>query len=363
MFNHALKALKRANLHRERCLYPPTLADFASNDYLALASRKDLLQEAFHILQNLPSHAPKASMLVNGYYPLHQELENYLCDLLGFESCVLVGSAFLGNLALIDALVRKNDWLLMDAHYHASGQFLAKKSPNTLFFEHNNPQDLKTKLNTCHNKGQLFIAIEGVYSMDGEIAPLEILEIAESYGAYLILDEAHSLGSIGEHLLGLLDHYQYKPTEKMILLGAFSKAYGSYGGFIAGSIEMIDFLCNRAKSILYTTSPSLLDTALSFVNLKHLYNNTKHYQEILKQMRACLDRFNWHTQSNIFTLPFVNSTALLEMQDRLIKHGFLCAAIRPPTTANPLLRLCLNIQPQRTLELLEDLCYLLKHSL
>ncbi|WP_163498549.1 aminotransferase class I/II-fold pyridoxal phosphate-dependent enzyme [Helicobacter suis] len=363
MFDHALKALRRASLHRERRLYSPTLADFASNDYLALGSHKGLLQEAFDILQNLPSHAPKASMLVNGYYPLHQELENYLCDLLGFESCVLVGSAFLGNLALIDALVRKNDHLLMDAHYHASGQFLAKKLPNTLFFEHNNPQDLEAKLKACKNKGQLFIAIEGVYSMDGEIAPLEILEIAENYGAYLILDEAHSLGSIGEHLLGLLDHYSHKPSKKIILLGAFSKAYGSYGGFITGSIEVIDFLCNRAKSILYTTSPSLLDSALSLVNLKHLYSNIKHYQEMLKQMRACLDRFNWHTQSNILPLPFANPASLLETQNKLIKHGFLCAAIRPPTTKTPLLRLCLNIQPQRTLELLENLCYLIKYSL
>nr|WP_285759389.1 pyridoxal phosphate-dependent aminotransferase family protein [Helicobacter heilmannii] len=343
-------------MYRKRHLYPPHLADFASNNYLGLSGRKDLLQKTFELLQAQPPHAPKASMLVNGYHSLHHELESYLCQLLGFEACVLVGSGFLGNVALIEALVRKNDLLFMDAHYHASGQFIAKKSHNTIFFKHNDPKDLQAKLGQHKPKGQVLIAIEGVYSMDGHIAPLEILKHAREHNAYLILDEAHSLGSIGANLKGVLEHYNLKPTEKTIVLGTFSKAYGSYGAFIGASAEIVDFLCNRAKSIIYTTSLSVLDTALSFVNVQEIYNDPSPFVALLEQMRGCVASFGWHTKSNILTLPFGNVQSLLTTQEQLLEKGFICGAIRPPTTEKPLLRIGLNIQPTNTLEHLKCLC-------
>ncbi|WP_104758705.1 aminotransferase class I/II-fold pyridoxal phosphate-dependent enzyme [Helicobacter bizzozeronii] len=353
---HALRALERACLHRKRCLYPKNLIDFASNDYLGLGTQKGLLEQAFELVKNQPCHAPKASMLINGYHPLHQQLEQELCQLLDYPACVIVGSGFLGNVALLDALVRKNDLLLMDANYHASGQFVAKKLPNTLFFAHNNPQDLEQKLKTHRPKGRVLIAIEGVYSMDGQIAPKEIYTLATEHNAYLILDEAHSLGVIGDHLLGYLDYHQLKPTPQTILLGTFSKAYGSYGAFIAGSVEIIDFLCNRAKSIIYTTSLSLLDSALALVNICHVYGSPKRYSDCLKAMRACVQSIG-QTPSCILTLPFGNIGDLMHAHTRLLESGFLCAAIRPPTTQKPLLRISLNIQPQDTLAKLEHLCH------
>ncbi|BEG56544.1 8-amino-7-oxononanoate synthase [Helicobacter sp. NHP21005] len=351
-----LNALKKARLYRERRLYPADLADFASNDYLGLGRRKDLLQKAFEMLQTQPTHAPKASMLVNGYHSLHRALENDLCALLDFEACVLVGSGFLGNVALIEALVRKNDLLFIDTHYHASGQFIAKKSPNTIFFNHNDGQDLQAKLEQHQPKGRAIIAIEGVYSMDGTIPPLEILECAREHNAYLILDEAHSLGSIGANLKGVLDHYNLKPTDKTIILGTFSKAYGSYGAFIGASGEIIDFLCNRAKSIIYTTSLSVLDTALSLINIQEIYQDPSPFVELLAQMRACVAGFGWHTKSSILTLPFDNIKDLLTTQEELLKEGFICGAIRPPTVKRSLLRVGLNIQPTNTLGLLKSLC-------
>ncbi|BCZ17714.1 8-amino-7-oxononanoate synthase [Helicobacter sp. NHP19-003] len=351
-----LKALKRAGLHRERRLYPPNLADFASNDYLGLGGRKDLLQKAFNLLQGQHPHAPKASMLVNGYHPLHHELESYLCQLLGFGACVLVGSGFLGNVALIEALVRPNDVLFMDAHYHASGQFIAKKSKNTIFFQHNDSKDLQAKLAQHKPKGRVLIAIEGVYSMDGHIVPLEILECAREHNAHLILDEAHSLGTIGANLKGVLEHYNLKPTETTIILGTFSKAYGSYGAFIGASPEIIDFLCNRAKSIIYTTSLSVLDTALSLVNMEEVYQDSSPFVALLEQMRGCVGGFGWQTKSCILTLPFANIQSLLEAQENLLKEGFICGAIRPPTTEKPLLRVGLNVQPTNTMGLLKNLC-------
>ncbi|WP_120951207.1 pyridoxal phosphate-dependent aminotransferase family protein [Helicobacter sp. L8] len=360
----SLHALKRAGLHRARRLYPDHLHDFASNDYLALSTHARLLERAFETVRPLASHAPRASMLLNGYHPLHHQLEECLRAHLGYESCLLVGSGFLGNVALIDALVRKNDMLFMDAHYHASGQFLAKKLPNTRFFAHNNALDLRAQLKTYrahHPKGRIFIAIEGVYSMDGQVAPKEFYTLAHEYETYLILDEAHSLGVLGRDLGGYLSYYHLKLTPYTIVLGTLSKAYGSYGAFIGACAPIIDFLCNRAKSVIYTTSPSLLDSALALAHLEHLYTHLPSYVSMLEKMRACCAQIlGFSTPSNILTLPFGRIQAMLNAHASLLEQGFLCAPIRPPTTQKPLLRISLNIQPQRTLETLSTLCALLK---
>ncbi|WP_104749194.1 aminotransferase class I/II-fold pyridoxal phosphate-dependent enzyme [Helicobacter cynogastricus] len=355
-----LRALKHARLYRERVLYPDHLADFASNDYLGLSSYTPLLDQAFEKLRAFPSHAPKASMLLNGYHPLHAELEEFLSMHLGYEACLLLGSGFLGNVALIDSLVRKQDKLFMDAHYHASGQFLAKKLSNACFFAHNSVQELTQKLqqHRAHNtKGRIFIAIEGVYSMDGHVAPKEFYHLAQEYEAYLILDEAHSLGVLGRDLGGYLSYYHLKPMSNLIVLGTLSKAYGSYGAFIGASAQVIDFLCNRAKSVIYTTSPSLLESALALAHLEYLYDHLPNYVAMLDRMRAlCAQELGFSTPSNILTLPFPNIQTLLEAHQSLLQQDLLCAPIRPPTTPKPLLRVSLNIQPQNTLERLKRLC-------
>ncbi|WP_121021180.1 aminotransferase class I/II-fold pyridoxal phosphate-dependent enzyme [Helicobacter vulpis] len=363
-YTHALRALERAHLYRQRHLYPDHLADFASNDYLGLSAHAPLLERAFEKVRPLSAHAPKASMLLNGYHPLHAQLEAFLCAHLGYAACLLVGSGFLGNVALIDALVRPRDMLFMDAHYHASGQFLAKKLPNARFFAHNNAPDLAQQLasyRACHTKGRVFIAIEGVYSMDGQVAPKEFYHLAQEYEAYLIVDEAHSLGVLGHDLGGYLSHHRLKPTPQIIILGTLSKAYGSYGAFIGASVQVVDFLCNRAKSVIYTTSLSLLDSALALAHLEHLYAHLPSYVSILEKMRACCAQIlGFSTPSNILTLPFGRVQALLSAHSSLLEAGFLCAPIRPPTVQKPLLRVSLNIQPHNTLQRLSALCTLLK---
>ncbi|MFC3848042.1 aminotransferase class I/II-fold pyridoxal phosphate-dependent enzyme [Helicobacter baculiformis] len=362
-YSSELRALRRAGLYRERHLYPAHLHDFASNDYLGLSTHALLLEHAFEKVRSLTTHAPKASMLLNGYHPLHRELEEFLCARFGYEACLLVGSGFLGNVALIDALVRKNDILFMDAHYHASGQFLAKKLPNAHFFSHNNTLDLVQQLKNQraqHPKGRIFIAIEGVYSMDGQVAPKEFYTIAQEYDAYLILDEAHSLGVLGRDLGGYLSYYHLKLTPRIIVLGTLSKAYGSYGAFIGASPQVVEFLCNRAKSVIYTTSLSLLDSALALVHLEHLYAHLSNYVSILEKMRVCCAQIlGFSTPSNILTLPFERVQSLLNMHTSLLEAGFLCAPIRPPTVQKPLLRISLNVQPSHTLETLGALCTLL----
>ncbi|GAA6840197.1 pyridoxal phosphate-dependent aminotransferase family protein [Helicobacter pylori] len=347
MFSKSLEALRHAKRYRKRELFDPSLKDYASNDYLGLSVRKDLLQNAFNKLQSFVSHSPKASMLVNGYHPLHAELEERLADLLEFESTLLVGSGFLGNLALIDTLLVKNALLFMDEHYHASGIFSTKtKSDQVVFFSHNDAKDLQQKLFNAPKNKLKFIAIEGVYSMDASIAPYDFYEIIQEIpNTFLIVDEAHSFGTIGENLLGFLEYYRIKEKDKIIKLSTFSKALASYGACILAPLQVIEFLTNRAKSVIYTTALSLLDTALTLAHLEYFIAQKQELKnELSKHQQIIFETLGIRTLAGFFTLEFENNPALLNAHHFLKEKGFLVGAIRPPTVSKPLLRVSLSLK-------------------
>ncbi|AFI05284.1 aminotransferase class I/II-fold pyridoxal phosphate-dependent enzyme [Helicobacter cetorum] len=347
MFSKQLEALRRTKRYRKRELFSPLLKDYASNDYLGLSVKKDLLEKAFKKLQSYDTHAPKASMLVNGYHPLHAELEEQLARLLGFENALLVGSGFLGNLALIDTLLVKNALLFIDEHYHASGVFSTKIKPNqVIFFSHNNAKDLRQKLLKAPKDKLKFVAIEGVYSMDASIAPYAIYESTkESPNTFLIVDEAHSFGTIGDNLLGFLEYYHIQEKERIIKLSTFSKALASYGACILASSKIIDFLVNRAKSVIYTTALSLLDTALSLAHLEYFIAQKKELKKKLKEHQQIIfESLGISTPTGFFTLEFENNSTLLNTHHFLKEKGFLVGAIRPPTVSKPLLRISLSLK-------------------
>lgn len=181
---------------------------------------------------------------------------------------------------MIEALVRKGDVLFIDEEYHASGMLATRllNKNQVIVFKHNDFNDLKEKIESTQNKGRKLIAIEGVYSMEGDIAPKEIFDLADDKEAILIVDEAHSSGVLGDNLLGIFDFYNIKPKANHIKMGTLGKAYGSYGAYILASNEIIEFLLNRAKAIIYTTAPSLFDIALGHESLKYILNN----RDILK---------------------------------------------------------------------------------
>jgi len=191
MYQKELNALKKAGRFRQRKVWNKELIDFASNDYLGLANNKEQLEKALHLVNEYDSHAPKASMLVNGYHEIHERFEQTLARLNGFEEGIVLGSGFLANVALIEALVRKKDMLFIDEDYHASGMMTTGLlGERVVKFKHNDPQDLEDKL-AKFNGGRKIIAVEGVYSMSGLLCKKEIFDIADKYDALLIVDEAH----------------------------------------------------------------------------------------------------------------------------------------------------------------------------
>ena len=339
MFEKELLALKRANRFRSRVIFDSSLKDFASNDYLGLASNKKLLKKVYKKIEKFPINASRASLLVNGYTQIHKNFEDDLCRLNGFEAGVVLGSGFLANIALIEALGRKGDILLIDEEYHASGILATKLTQAKVeFFKHNDIDDLRDKIKNSSYK-RLLIAIEGVYSMSGDLARKEIFDIADEYGAILIIDEAHSSGVIGKKLLGILDYYDIKPKENYIKMGTMGKAYGSYGAYILSSKNIISFLENRAKSVIYTTALSLFDVALAHEALKFIEkNHEKLNRKILKRKDIIKTILGKKIDSLILNIEVGSNKSAIDIQKKLINEGFLVGAIRQPTVKKPILR-------------------------
>ncbi len=343
-YENEIAALKRSGRYRERRLFDSSLVDLASNDYLGLAENKMLMEQACAALAEAPSYAAKASMLVNGYHPIHADFEQALCAANGFEASVLLGSGFNANIALIEALVRKGDELFIDEKYHASG-ILATRLVNgkVTSFSHNDPDDLRTKLDSSTAK-RMLIAIEGIYSMDGNICEREIIELADRHNALLIVDEAHSSGVIGEQLMGVFDYYQLPIRTNYIKMGTLGKAYGSFGAYILASEHIIDYLINRAKPIIYATAPSLYDTLLGHQALKYiLENHHTLYKEIQVRQKIVKETLEISVPGLIVPIVVDDNRRVMEIRDILLDEGILVGAIRQPTVDKAIIRLIIRL--------------------
>lgn len=344
MYEKELKALQKAGRFRERKLFDEDLVDMASNDYLGLSTNKKQFKKAVKMVQKYQTLSSKASMLVNGYHPIHQQFEQNMAQQNGFEEGLIVGSGYLANMALIEALVRKGDRLFMDEEYHASGVMAAGLlGDRVVTFKHNDADDLREKLENFPAKRQI-IAVEGVYSMGGDICAKEIFALADAYHAIMIVDEAHSAGVLGETLLGVFEHYHIPINERHIKMGTLGKAYGSYGAYILSSSGIIRFLVNRGKPIIYSTAPSVFDTALALVNMRTIRKHAKTYRKKIVARQSMLKKeFGLVCESLISPIEMPTNKATMTMQQRLIEKGYLVGAIRQPTVDKPIMRVILNV--------------------
>ncbi len=346
MYSKELNSIKKSNRLRTRKIYDKSLIDLASNDYLGLTTNKQLFENAYNRVLKEEYTAPKASILVNGYSLIHKEFEDALKKANKFEDALVVGSGFLANISMIEALVRKGDVLFIDEEYHASGMLATKllDDKQIIVFKHNDFKDLKEKFEKTNNKGRKLIAIEGVYSMQGDLAPKEIFDFANEKNALLIVDEAHSSGVLGNNLLGIFDYYNIRPKENHIKMGTLGKAYGSYGAYILASNIIIEFLLNRAKAVIYTTAPSLFDIALAHESLKYILKNKEKLKEkIASNLQVINDNLGIKSDSLIIPIDIADNKKVLEIQETLKENGFLLGAIRQPTVKSAIIRLIAKI--------------------
>ncbi len=338
MYQKELEILKKRNRLRTRKIYK-NIIDLASNDYLCLAENKEIRKKAFEKALYLTSHSSKSSMLVNGYNETHKLFEKYLCKLNNFEEAIILGSGFLANLALFE-LVRKKDLALVDEEYHASGITASKLcSGEVRFFKHNDLDDLIKKSNDYKKFNRVFVFTEGIFSMRGDKVKKEITDYAQKIGT-LVIDEAHSVGVCGKRLLGITDEYDLNPS-KTIKMGTLGKTLGSYGAYILAKKEIIQFLLNKAKSIIYTTALSPVDTFLAYYSLKYIQEHLNYLKKIIKKRKL-----KYNLDSLIKIIPANSSDEVLIKQQKLIDKNILIGAIRPPTVKKALfrviLRTCIN---------------------
>ncbi len=340
MYSSELNAIKKSNRLRDTQLCEPGLVDFASNDYLGFSEIDSLLDRTYEEIKKYKSHAPKSSQMVNGYQSIHKNFEDYLSKINSFESAITAGSGFLANLALIESLPRKKDLLILDSEYHASG-ILASKLVDAKVekFEHNDMKNLEEILQQNRAK-RVIVAVEGIYSMSGDLLKREIFELCEKYKFLLIVDEAHSVGVVGDRLLGVFDLFDVKPTKYHIKMGTLGKAMGSYGAYILCSSHIREYLVNRAKSLIYATAPSLFDIELARQGFIYMDENLKRLKDEIGKRREIIYRFfGFEMAGLIFSLELNSSVEALTLQKKLKDLGFIVAAIRPPTVSKPILRI------------------------
>ncbi len=343
-YTNELEALKRAKRYRTREVVDNSILDFASNDYLGLAHNKEVHNATCKKLSNMPIHASKASLLVNGYHQIHKDFEEALCVANGFEDGVILGSGFNANIALIEALVRPKDILFMDEKYHASGILATNfKKINVVFFKHNDMNELKKLLESSSAQRKI-VAVEGVYSMDGDIVDSAVFELCDKHDAILIMDEAHSSGVLGEHLMGVYEHYNISIKPNHIKMGTLGKAYGSFGAFILASSHIVEYLINRAKPIIYATSLSLYDTLLAHNALLFMLENREFLkEEITKRQEIVYEELGIKMDALICSVVINDNERVIKIRDTLKDRGYAVGGIRQPTVERAIIRLIARV--------------------
>ena len=355
-YENELRALKKSGRFRSREILNTDVLDFASNDYLGLSHNKDLHQKTCAYLDKLPMHSSKASLLVNGYHQIHKDFEDALCQANSFEDAVVVGSGFSANIAMIESLVRKGDILFMDEKYHASGVLATKLDHvHVVFFKHNDMSQLKELFTKHRDVKRKIVAVEGIYSMDGDLVEREVFSICEKENALLIVDEAHSSGVVGNKLMGVFDLYNIEIKANHIKMGTLGKAYGSFGAYILASAHIIEYLMNRAKPLIYATSLSLYDTRLAHYALEYIQNNVEELRnEIYIRQNTVKNILGIDIDGLIVPIVINDNKKVLEVKERFYNEGFAIGGIRQPTVPQAILRLIARLEINNVI--FENLC-------
>jgi 8-amino-7-oxononanoate synthase len=212
------------------------------------------------------------------------------------------------------------------------------------FFAHNDANALENLIQNATEK-RIIVAVEGVYSMGGDILSRAILDVCARYKVLVILDEAHSSGVIGENLMGILDFYEIVPTPLMIKMGTLGKAYGSFGAYILSSAHISEYLINRAKNVIYATAPSLYDTALAHHALIYIQKNTSALKAKIHTNQAIVNEIlGIKIEGLIVPIEIGDNRTVMEIQAWLTEEmKIFVGAIRQPTVKKAIIRLIARV--------------------
>ncbi len=340
--------------------------NFSSNDYLGLASDKDLHNEFFEQLNsdNLLTDyqlSASSSRLLTGNVQAYSQLEQTLEDMYG-NPALIFNSGYHANIGILPALSTKHDLILSDKLNHASivdGCNLSRAK--TIRYKHLDYNQIERILKTTRNNyEQVFLVSESIFSMDGDVADLKHLtKLKKEYNLILYIDEAHGVGSQGQQGLGVSEQTQTL-QDIDILIGTFGKAYASQGAFAICPSTIKQYLINTARSLIFTTG--LPPITLSWINfiankMPYFYKQRQHLQKLSEYtINAFAEMgFNIPSQSNIIPLVVHQNNKAEQMAEILQKQGFLLLPIRPPTVPENQARLRLSLTADMSFEQINKL--------
>jgi 8-amino-7-oxononanoate synthase len=336
--------------HRRRALAPRRGLDFASNDYLGLADSPLLRRAAQKALERGVALGSGGSRLLRGNHSEHEALEEEAAAFFGAEAALFMGGGFQANQAIFSTLPAAGDLILYDDLVHASAhEGMRTGRAETRSFAHNDVADARSVLadwRASGGSGQVWIAVESVYSMEGDVAPLTALsDLAVDQGAILVVDEAHATGVFGPNGKGLA----HGLTAEVLTLHTCGKGLGVAGGLICGPRVMIDALINRARPFIFATAPSPFNATLVRAVLDHLQSDTSLSDAATARMHhahaEALRTGVPHDVLNSQILPVIlgDEAQTMAMAATLQAQGFDVRGIRPPTVPRGTSRLRISV--------------------
>lgn len=364
MFEDNIKALKEQKLFRQiisrASAQGPVIVigrkkyiNFSSNDYLGLADNHDLVQSAAQSMHKYGFGAGASRLLAGGTL-LHEKLEKSIAAWKGTEASRIFNSGHAANTGIIPVLASGDDVIFSDALNHASlidGCRLS--SATTVIYRHKDISHLKLLMENCKTVGKMIVVTDTVFSMDGDIAPLRKLfdlcssvhsAINSQASILLYLDDAHGTGVLGQGQ-GALAHAGIRPEPWIIQMGTFSKALGAFGAFAAGSDDVIQWISNRARSLLFSTAlpPAVIAAAGSAVQMirkdrgliKKLWSNREYLIGALRSVGYDIIS----SETPIIVIKTSTNNEAVRISQFLWNHGVYVPAIRPPTVKEPRIRI------------------------
>lgn len=332
---------------------------FSSNNYLGLATDSRLKKKATEGISKYGTGAG-GSRLTTGNFDIHEQLESEIADFKKTEAAIVFSSGYLANVGVISSVMKTGDTIFSDAWNHASiidGCRLSKAK--TIVYEHADMADLERKLRQSYGDGKKLIVTDGVFSMDGDIAPLpKIVELAKEYKAYIMIDDAHATGVLGKGGRGTADYFGLK-EEIDFTVGTLSKAIGAEGGFVSTSSIAKNYLLNNARSFIFQTalSPSAIEAAREGISI--IQNEPERRKQLLKNaqyLRLKLEESGFvikEGETPIISLIIGGSHEAMQFSAKLMDEGVFIPAIRPPTVPKGSSRLRITVMATHTIEQLD----------
>ncbi len=309
------------------------LLSFSCNDYLNLSQHPQVVAAAVDAIKRYGVGAG-ASRLVTGNHPLYDDLETRLARLKGSEAACVFGSGYLAHTGIIPAVVGSDDLIVVDELAHACIHAGAKLSGAQVhLYRHCDPSHAETILAQHRgSKKRALIATDGVFSMDGDVAPLAALAaLARRFDAWLLSDDAHGLGVVGRGS-AFIEEGARSVIDVPLQAGTLSKAVGAYGGYLCASHAVVDLMRSRARTFIYSTGLPPAIVAAAIAALEIIESNPGYAGEPLRKARLFTRALNLpEAQSAIVPVIAGDAAAAMAASDLLRDSGFLVVAIRPPT--------------------------------